>query len=147
MILEFREVRPQQVPHNAARVAFSVEDGRLALAGTRRSAWTRARNARLRCCKGAAFFGTIYGAGDLVYLDSQVYEVKVCIQVDRAHDIPQMGWIQEQLSFVSQPTSVGSRWRRGIQTSYFILDEAVQRSLRLVQTWSCEDESHVLVLG
>ena len=97
--------------------------------------------------KELRFFGTIYGAGDLVYLDSQVYEVKVCIQVDRAHDIPQMGWIQEQLSFVSQPTSVGSRWRRGGQASYFLLDEAVQRSLRLVQTWSCEDESHVVVLG
>ena len=97
--------------------------------------------------KELRFFGTVYGAGDLVYLDSQVYEVKVCIQVDRAHDIPKMGWIQEQLSFVSQPTSVGSRWRRGGQASYFLLDEAVQRSLRLVQTWSCEDESHVLVLG
>ena len=97
--------------------------------------------------KELRFFGTVYGAGDLVYLDSQVYEVKVCIQVDRAHDIPQMGWIQEQLSFVSQPTSVGSRWRRGGHSTYFILDEAVQRSLRLVQTWSCEDEAHVLVIG
>ena len=97
--------------------------------------------------KELRFFGTVYGAGDLVYLDSQVYEVKVCIQVDRAHDIPQMGWIQEELSFVSQPTSVGSRWRRGGHSTYFILDEAVQRSLRLVQTWSCEDEAHVLVIG
>ena len=97
--------------------------------------------------KELRFFGTVYGAGDLVYVDSQVYEVKVCIQVDRAHDIPQMGWIQEQLSFVSQPTSVGSRWRRGGQTTILILDETVQRSLRLVQTWSCEDESHALVLG
>ena len=97
--------------------------------------------------KELRFFGTVYGAGDLVYVDSQVYEVKVCIQVDRGDGIPKMGWIQEQLSFVSQPTSVGSRWRRGGQASYFLLDEAVQRSLRLVQTWSCEDESHVLVLG
>ena len=97
--------------------------------------------------KELRFFGTVYGAGDLVYVDSQVYEVKVCIQVDSGDGIPKMGWIQEQLSFVSQPTSVGSRWRRVGQASYFFLDEAVQRSLRLVQTWSCEDESHVLVLG
>ena len=97
--------------------------------------------------KELRFFGTVYGAGDLVYVDTQVYEVKVCIQVDSGDGIPKMGWIQEQLSFVSQPTSVGSRWRRVGQASYFFLDEAVQRSLRLVQTWSCEDESHVLVLG
>ena len=93
------------------------------------------------------FFGTVYGVGDLVYLHNQVYEIKVCIQVDRAPQDPQMAWILEQLSFVSQPTSVGSRWRRGGQTTILILDEAVQRSLRLVQTWSCEDEAHVLVLG
>ena len=97
--------------------------------------------------KELRFFGTVYGAGDLVYVDNQVYEVKVCIQVDSGDGIPKMGWIQEQLSFVSPPTSVGSRWRRGGQASYFLLGEAVQRSLRLVQTWSCEDESHVLVLG
>ena len=97
--------------------------------------------------KELRFFGTVYGAGDLVYVDNQVYEVKVCIQVDSGDGIPKMGWIQEQLSFVSQPTSVGTRWRRVGQASYFFLDEAVQRSLRLVQTWSCEDESHVLVLG
>ena len=97
--------------------------------------------------KELRFFGTVYGAGDLVYVDNQVYEVKVCIQVDSGDGIPKMGWIQEQLSFVSQPTSVGSRWRRAGEASYFFLDEAVQRSLRLIQTWSCEDESHVLVLG
>ena len=82
-----------------------------------------------------------------MYLDNQVYEIKVCIEVDRALDIPQMGWIQEQLSFASQPTSVGSRWRRGGEASILILDEAIQRSLRLVQSWTCEDESHALVLG
>ena len=54
--------------------------------------------------KELRFFGTVYGTGDRVYLDSQVYEVNVCIQVDCAHDIPQMGWIQEQLSFVSNRT-------------------------------------------
>ena len=97
--------------------------------------------------KELRFFGTVYGAGDLVYVDTQVYEVKVCIQVDSGDGIPKIGWIQEQLSFVSQPTSVGSRWRRVGQASYFFLDESVQRSLRLVQTWSCEDESHVLDLG
>ena len=97
--------------------------------------------------KELRFYGTVYGAGDLVYLDSQVYEVKVCIQVDRALDIPQMGWIQEQLSFVSQPTSVGSRWRRGGEAGILILDEAFQPSLRLVQGWTFEDESCILILG
>ena len=80
--------------------------------------------------------GTVYGVGDLVYLHNQVYEIKVCIQVDSALDIPQMGWILEQWSFDSQPTSVGTYWRRCEMASILILDEAIQRSLRLVQAWT-----------
>ena len=37
------------------------------------------------------FFGTVYGVGDLVYIDNQVYEIKMCIQVDCAIGIPLMG--------------------------------------------------------
>ena len=97
--------------------------------------------------KHLRFFGTVYGVGDLVYIDNQVYEIKVCIQVDSPLGIPQMGWILEQLSFVSQPTSVGSRWRVGGEARIVILDEAIQPSLRLVQGWTFEDESCALVLG
>ena len=82
-----------------------------------------------------------------MYVDSQVYEVKVCIQIDRAEDVPQIGWIQEQLSFVAQTTSVGSRWRRGGEPTILILDEAAQPSLRLVNMWACEAESYVVVYG
>ena len=90
------------------------------------------------------FFGTVYGVGDLVYLYNQVCEIKLCLELDGG---AQMAWVVEHWSFASQPTSVGSRWRRGGQTTALILGEGVQRSLRLVQTWSCEDESHALVIG
>ena len=97
--------------------------------------------------KELRFFGTVYGAGDLVYVDSQVYEVKVCIQIDRPGNVPQLGWIHEHLAFVEQTTSVGSQWRRGGETTFLILDEAVQPSLRLVDISSCEAESYVVVYG
>ena len=94
------------------------------------------------------FFGTVYGVGDLVYLHNQVYEIKVCIQIDRAPPVSADGLdTLEQWSFVSQPTSVGSRWRRGGEASILILDETIQPCLRLVQGWAFEDESCVLVLG
>ena len=90
------------------------------------------------------FFGTVYGVGDLVYLYNQVCEIKLCLELDGG---AQMAWVVEHWSFASPPTSVGSRWRRGGESSIVILNEAIQPVLRLVQGWTLEDETYALVLG
>ena len=90
------------------------------------------------------FFGTVYGVGDLVYLDNQVCEIQLCLELDGG---AQMAWVVEHWSFASQPTTVGSRWRRGGDSSIVILNEAIQPVLRLVQGWTFEDETYALVLG
>ena len=97
--------------------------------------------------KELRFFGAVYGAGDLVYVDNRVYEVKVCIQIERAEDVPQIGWIHEHLVFVEQLTSIGSQWRRGGEPTFLILDEALQPRLRLVNIWSGQADSYVVVYG